>query len=70
MKAYQIRALMREAQSIVDSFKEEDVSTMEEKRLASRSQQIAFLSAEVELLDKLISLLEAGVEASKEDQDV
>ena len=70
MKAYQIRALMREAQSIVDSFKEEDVSTMEEKRLASRSQQIAFLSAEVELLDKLISLLEAGVEASKGDQDV
>jgi len=70
MKAYQIRALMREAQSIVDSFKEEDVSTMEEKRLASRNQQIAFLSAEVELLDKLISLLEAGVEASKEGQDV
>lgn len=68
MNAYQIKALMREAQSIVDNFKDEDVRTTEERRLAAKSEQIAFLAAELELLDRLISMLEAGVDALEEDE--
>ena len=70
MKTYQIRAMMREAQSIVDSFKTEEEATTEEKRAAASSQQITFLSAEIESLDRLISLLEAGVEVAEGDEDV
>jgi len=70
VKPYQIRAMMREAQSVVDSFKVEDQPTTEEKRAAARSQQIAFLSEEIEALDRLISLLETGVEVMEEVKDV
>lgn len=70
MKPYQIRAMMREAQSIVDSFKVEDQPTTEEKRAAARNQQIAFLGEEIETLDRLISLLEAGVKVTEEVENV
>jgi hypothetical protein len=70
VKTYQIRAMMREAQSIVDSFKAEEGATTEEKRAAASSQQITFLSAEIESLDRLISLLEAGVEVAERGEDV
>ena len=70
MKPYQIRAMMRQAQSIVDGFKVEDQPTTEEKRAAARAQQIAFLGEEIEALDKLISLLEAGVEVTEEVENV
>ena len=70
MKPYQIRAMMRQAQSIVDSFKVEDQPTTEEKRAAARAQQIAFLGEEIEALDRLISLLEAGVEVTEEVENV
>ena len=67
MNPYQVKVLMREAQSIVDNFKSEDVRTTEERRLAAKSEQIQFLSAEIELLDRLISMLEAGVDALDEE---
>lgn len=70
MNGFQLSILMREAQDIIDSFKKETSMSTDERRLAAKYQQIQFLSAELELLDRLVSMLEAGVAAMGDDADI